>query len=97
MAKRARKGGGKGGMTTWWAVAALVVGAVALAWWLSARRAEAPGLPASQPGARALSESPEAQADRADHDDHGHGEVTGEEKAALDRIIREGSAPKPDK
>lgn len=93
MAKRARKGG----VGTWWAVAALVVGVVVLAWWLSARRAEAPGLPASQPGARALSESPDAQADRADHDGHGHGEVSAEERAALDRIIREGGAPKPDK
>lgn len=81
-------------MATWWAVAALVVGVVALAWWLGARRAEAPGLPASQPGARALSESPAGQAADTDHDDHAHGEVTGEEKAALDRIIREGGPPK---
>jgi hypothetical protein len=97
MATRARKGGRKGGMATWWAVAALVVGTLALVWWLSARRAEAPGLPASQPGARALSESPQANAP----DTHGHGDdhedVTGDEKAALERIIREGGAPKPDK
>ncbi len=88
MAKRARKGGG----TTWWAVAALVVGVAALVWWLSARRAEAPGLPASQPGARALSAPPDAH----DHD-AGHEDVTGDEKAALERIIREGGAPSPGK
>lgn len=94
MAKRARKGGQKGGMATWWAVAALVVGVVALLWWLSARRAEAPGLPASQPGARALSESPEAHPPDAHGDDHE--DVTGDEKAALERIIREGGPPKSD-
>lgn len=86
MARRARKGG----VATWWAVAALVVGVGALVWWLSARRAEAPGLPASQPGARALSEPPDAH----DHDDD-HEDVTGDEKAALERIIREGGAPSP--
>lgn len=93
MAKRARKGG----VRSWWAVAALVVVGIALVWWLSARRAEAPGLPASQPGARALSESPEANAPDT-HDHAGdHEDVTGDEKAALERIIREGGAGKPAK
>lgn len=92
MARRARKGGGR----TWWAVAALVVGALALVWWLSARRAEAPGLPASQPGARALSESPESRPPGASDHGHDHEDVTGDEKAALERIIREGGAPKSD-
>jgi hypothetical protein len=84
MAKRTRKSGSG----TWWAVAALVVATGLLVWWLSARRAEAPGLPASQPGARALSEPP----DTADHD---HDEITGEEKADLDRIIRNRGAASP--
>lgn len=80
MAKKRTRNGGVG---TWWAVAALVATGVVLLWWLSARRAEAPGLPASQPGARALSAPPDA------HDDE-HGDVTADEKAALERIIREG-------
>jgi hypothetical protein len=84
MAKRRRKGGGG----TWWAVAALVVAAGVLIWWLSARRAEAPGLPASQPGARALSEAPDSPG-------HTHDEITGDEKADLQRIIRDGGAPSP--
>jgi len=92
MARRARKGGGR----TWWTIAALVVGALALVWWLSARRAEAPGLPASQPGARALSESPESRPPDASDHDHDHEDVTGDEKAVLERIIREGGAPKSD-
>ena len=87
MAKRARKGG----VGAWWAGAALVVGLLALVWWLSARRAEAPGLPASLPGARALTESPDSHDHADDHED-----VTGDEKAALERIIREGGVPKPD-
>jgi hypothetical protein len=86
MAKRARKSG----MGTWWAVAALVVAAGLLVWWLSARRAEAPGLPASQPGARALSEAPDSPG-------HAHDEIMGDEKADLDRIIQERGAPTPGK
>jgi hypothetical protein len=59
-----------------------------LLWWLSARRAEAPGLPASQPGARALSVPPDAP-------EHAHDEITGDEKADLERIIRERGAKTP--
>lgn len=84
MAKRARKGGGQ----SWWAIAALVVAAGVLVWWLSARRAEAPALPASLPGARALSEPPDAPG-------HAHDEITGEEKADLQRIIRDRGAATP--
>ena len=84
MAKRARKGG----VMPWWGAVMLVAGVAFLVWWLGARRAETPGLPASQPGARALSEAPDAR-------DGAHEDVTGEEKAALDRIIREGGAPTP--
>lgn len=86
MTKRARKRGG----ATWWAIGVTIVAAGVLVWWLSARRAEAPGLPASQPGARALSEEP------PDGHEHaaGHDEITGEEKADLERIIRErGGSP----
>lgn len=82
MAKRRRKSGA----TTWAAALALVAGVALLVWWLGARRAEAPGLPASQPGARALAEPPDA---------HRHDEVTREEKAALERIIRERGAATP--
>jgi hypothetical protein len=84
MAKRARKRS----PGPWWAIAALIVAAGLLVWWLSARRAEAPGLPASQPGARALSEVPEAG-------DHDHDEISGEEKADLERIIRDRGAASP--
>ena len=87
MARRARKGGSQTG----WAVAAIVVAALLLVWWLSARRAEAPGLPASQPGARALSEVPGPP---GAHED-GHGEITEDEKQDLERILRERSAAPP--
>ena len=85
MARRARKSG----VTPWWAALMLVAGVALLVWWLGARRAETPGLPASQPGARALSAEPPGTAD------HAHDEVTGDEKAALDRIIRERGAATP--
>ncbi|MEO6028876.1 MAG: hypothetical protein ABIR79_18590 [Candidatus Binatia bacterium] len=89
MAKRARK---RGAATTWWTVGALVAVAVLLAWWLSARRAEAPGLPASIPGARALSESPDEH--EAAHDG-AHDEITDDEKQGLEKVLREhnGAAP----
>jgi hypothetical protein len=73
----------------WWAIAVVVVLAALAVLWFRARRAEAPGLPASLPGARALSESP------PDGHDHGHGEITAEEKADLERIIRERGAASP--
>ncbi len=84
MARRVRKGGGG----TWWTIAALAVAAGLLLWWVSARRAEAPGLPASQPGARALSAPPDAPG-------HAHDEIMGDEKADLERIIRERGAASP--
>jgi len=84
MAKRARKSK----VGTWRMVAAIVAAAALLVWWLSARRAEAPGLPASQPGARALSEAP------GPHED-GPGEITDEEKQGLERILRERGAATP--
>jgi hypothetical protein len=81
MAKRARQGG-----MTWGTIALIVVGLAFLAWWLSARRAETPGLPASIPGARALSEAP---------DGHPQEEITGDEKADLQRVIQERSQATP--
>jgi hypothetical protein len=84
MAQRKRKNGNG----TWWTVALLVIAAGLLVWWVSARRAEAPGLPASQPGARALSEAPDSPS-------HAHDEITGDEKADLERIIRERGAATP--
>jgi hypothetical protein len=87
MAKRPRKRAG----VTWWAVGFTVVAAALLVWWLSARRAEAPGLPASQPGARALSQDPpDGHEPASDHD-----EITGDEKADLQRIIRERGGATP--
>lgn len=87
MAKRARK---RGAATTWWTVGVLVALALLLVWWLSARRAEAPGLPASIPGARALSELPE---------EHGgaHDEITDDEKQGLEKVLRDHGAPSPGK
>jgi len=73
---------------TWWTIAAIVVMVGFLVWWLSARRAEAPGLPASQPGARALSAEPGAP-------EHAHEHISGGDKADLSRIIRERGAKTP--
>ena len=56
MAKRARKSQ----TSNAWMIALTVIAALFLVWWLSARRAETPGLPASQPGARALSAPPDS-------------------------------------
>jgi hypothetical protein len=87
MARRARKGSAQ----TAWAVAAIVAAALLLVWWLSARRAEAPGLPASQPGARALSEVPGPLGAH----EGGHGEITDDEKQDLERILRERGGATP--
>jgi len=78
------------GNGTWWMLAGLIAGAGLLLWLVSARRAETPGLPASQPGARALSAAPDAP-------EHAHDEITGDEKADLERIIRERGTKTPDK
>jgi len=75
-------------------VGALVAVAVLLAWWLSARRAEAPGLPASIPGARALSVPPD------EHEAaHGgaHDEITDDEKQGLEKVLREHGGAAADK
>ncbi|MCC6766008.1 MAG: hypothetical protein IT293_15230 [Deltaproteobacteria bacterium] len=90
MTRRRRKRGG----ATWWTIVLAIAAAGMLAWWFSARRAETPGLPASQPGARALSEAPGGP--RAGQpDEHGHDEITGDEKAELERLIRERGAASP--
>ena len=79
---------------TRWAVAAIVAAALLLVWWLSAHRAEAPGLPASMPGARALSAAPGAPVPPDDEPDE-HGEITDEEKQGLDRVLRGRGAATP--
>ena len=85
MAKRTPKRRG----ASWWAIGLVIAAAALLVVWFRANRAEAPGLPASQPGARALSEAP------PDGHDHGPGEITPDEKADLERIIRERGAASP--
>ena len=87
----AKRGTSRSGIS-WWTVGLVLVAAGLLAWWLSARRAEAPGLPASQPGARALSEHPGDGRDPAAEHDHDHDEITGDEKQDLERILRERGA-----
>jgi hypothetical protein len=72
-------------------VGGLVLAALALAWWLSARRAEAPGLPSGMPGARALSESPD-HAGAADDHAGAHDEITDDEKQSLEKVLREKGA-----
>jgi hypothetical protein len=79
----------KHGRAGWWPIALLIVAAALVVWWFRANRAEAPGLPASQPGARSLSEAP------PDAHDHDHGEITPDEKADLERILRERGAATP--
>ena len=84
MAKRARKSQSVNA----WMVALTVLLALFLVWWFSARRAETPVLPTLEPGARALSEAPGSP-------EHAHDEITGEEKADLERIIRNRGAASP--
>ncbi|MEB2284364.1 MAG: hypothetical protein B6D46_13960 [Polyangiaceae bacterium UTPRO1] len=82
MSRRARRRSG----ATWWALAAAALTAGLLGWWLAARRTEAPGPAASQPEARAPSAVDE------DHDGEGPAEITSDEKAALEHILRERNA-----
>lgn len=85
MARRATGRGGGG----WWMVALLIACAF-LAWWVSARRAEAPGPPSSVPGARMLGEAPPVAGEAPAGDGE---EITQPEKHELERVLRErGSA-----
>jgi hypothetical protein len=88
MARRGGRGRAGGG---WWILAVLLA-AVLVLWWMSARRAEAPGPPASVAGARALRAAPrpgESPAGGADGE-----EITPPEKRELERVLRErGAAP----
>jgi uncharacterized membrane-anchored protein len=82
MAKRARKRG----RTAWWKVAAIVVAVVLLAWWFHAQRVETPAPPAIKSMLPSIAEPP---------DGHAHDEITHEEKADLERILREQGAATP--
>lgn len=82
MAKRTRRGGG----TAWWTVGAIVLAAVVVWWWFHAGRVEAPAPPSIQTGVPALVEP---------RDEHGHDEIAPDEKADLQRIIRERGAATP--
>jgi hypothetical protein len=87
MPRRVRGGGSR----TWWTVAAIVA-ALLLAFWLfRARRVETPAPPEISTGEPAL----KAPADG--RDEHGHDEIAPEEKADLERIIRERGAASPAK
>lgn len=83
MARRRAKRGRASG----WAIAAAIAAAALVAWWFRADRVEAPGPPPHQPGAATLSEG--------HGHGHGHGEITPDEKADLERIIRERGAAAP--
>jgi hypothetical protein len=76
MVRRRARTRGRG---AWWTAALLVLGAVALVWWLAAKRAEAPAPPPSVPGARALGEPP-------------HEDITTQDKEELERVLREHGA-----
>ena len=78
MAKRARKRRGR----TWWTTAAIVVAALLVLWWFRAQRVETPAPPAIKSALPSIAEPPDAR-------DHDHGEITGDEKEDLQRIIRE--------
>ncbi len=82
MAQRAA-GRGSGG---WWVVAMLIAGALAVGWWMSARRAEAPSPPSSVAGARVLNEAPGTAAGSPPAAGE---EITPPEKQELERVLRE--------
>ena len=84
MAKRARKRGG----TAWWTVAAIVVAALLVLWWFRAQRVETPAPPAIKSALPSIAEPPDGR-------DHDQGEITGDEKEDLQRIIRERSGASP--
>jgi hypothetical protein len=82
MARR-RRGNG-----TWWAVGA-VIAALLLAYWLfHARRVETPEPPAISTGQPGIEEP---------HDAPAHDEIAPDEKADLERIIRDRTAATPAK
>ena len=84
MAKRARTRGGR----TWWIAAAIVVAALLVLWWFRAQRVETPAPPAIKSALPSIAEPPDAR-------DHDQGEITGDEKEDLQRIIRERGAASP--
>ncbi len=72
--------------TTWWMVAALIGAALVLYWLLHARRVETPAPPTISTGQPGIAQPPDAPA---------HDEIAPDEKADLERIIRERGAPSP--
>ena len=82
MATRRRKGGG----TPWWMIATAVLAALLIVWWFRAQRVESPAPPAIRSEDPSLARPPEG---------HVHEEIAPDEKADLQRIIRERGAPSP--
>jgi hypothetical protein len=75
MPRRARGGG-----TGWWTAAALIAAALLAFWLFRASRVETPAPPAIQSGLPSIKEPSDAPA---------HDEIAPDEKADLERIIRE--------
>jgi hypothetical protein len=74
--------------TAWWTVAALVGAAVVLYWLFHARRVETPAPPTISTGQPGIEHAPDAPA---------HDEIAPDEKADLERIIRERGAATPER
>jgi hypothetical protein len=74
--------------TAWWTAAALIGAALVLYWLFHARRVETPAPPTISTGQPSLKEPPDAPA---------HDEIAPDEKADLERIIRERGAASPAK
>ena len=74
--------------TAWWTVAALIGAALVLYWLFHARRVETPAPPTISTGQPAI-EHP--------HDAPAHDEIAPDEKADLERIIRERGGATPAK
>jgi hypothetical protein len=75
-----------GGSRTWWTVAAIVAVLLLAFWLLHARRVETPAPPAISTGQPGIEHPPDAPA---------HDEIAPDEKADLERIIRDRGAPSP--
>ena len=77
--------------TAWWTVAALIGAALLLAWLFHARRVETPAPPTISTGQPVIQPPPDAAAAGAPAPE----ESAPDEKADLERIIRERGAPSP--
>lgn len=76
MPRRVR--GGRNG--TWWTIAAIIAVLLLAFWLFRARRVETPGPPEISTGQPGIKEPP---------GEHAHDEIAPDEKADLERIIRE--------